>query len=173
MRNVQNRRRRACPPKVAFIVTDAPTAVLRIQSRDDMTYSEKLKDPRWQKLRLEVFQRDNFTCLACGSKDKTLCVHHLEYNGRPWEADMAMLETLCNDCHTLRGEWDKALSSMPSRKALMLQQMVLQILRNCQHAGIPAPKNIILAALRLFADAIISLRVYGIGITKEGQSNEN
>jgi len=27
-----------------------------------LTYSEKLKDPRWQKKRLEILSRDNFTC---------------------------------------------------------------------------------------------------------------
>jgi 5-methylcytosine-specific restriction endonuclease McrA len=28
-------------------------------------YSEKLRDPRWQKKRLEIFQRDNFICQNC------------------------------------------------------------------------------------------------------------
>lgn len=28
----------------------------------DKTYAEKLKDPRWQKRRLEIFERDDWTC---------------------------------------------------------------------------------------------------------------
>ncbi len=30
-----------------------------------MTYAEQLKDPRWQKRRLEILQRDEWRCL-CG-----------------------------------------------------------------------------------------------------------
>jgi len=52
-----------------------------------MTYSEKLKDPRWQRKRLEVMQRDDFTCRNCGAKDKTLHIHHVRYlkGFEPWE----------------------------------------------------------------------------------------
>lgn len=66
-----------------------------------MTYSEKLKDPRWQKKRLEVFQRDGFACVACGDKSSTLHVHHWYYErGKdPWEAPDGDLETLCESCH--------------------------------------------------------------------------
>lgn len=64
-------------------------------------YSELLKDPRWQKLRLEVFQRDNFKCLACLSTEKTLHVHHLHYVGgrKPWEYTTDELITVCEGCH--------------------------------------------------------------------------
>jgi hypothetical protein len=64
-----------------------------------MTYSEKLKDPRWQKKRLEIFNRDNWTCLKCGSSTKTLVVHHLKYKSDPWEIEDEFLKTLCEDCH--------------------------------------------------------------------------
>ena len=65
------------------------------------TYSEKLKDPRWQRKRLEVMQRDGFTCLRCKSTDKTLHVHHVRYkSGRsPWEYEAIDLVTFCEDCH--------------------------------------------------------------------------
>lgn len=66
-----------------------------------MTYSEKLKDPRWQKKRLEILNRDNFECKHCGSKEKTLHVHHTYYgrNLDPWEAENKWLVTLCFECH--------------------------------------------------------------------------
>jgi hypothetical protein len=37
-----------------------------------MTYSEKLKDPRWQKKRLEVMKRDDFKCKLCNDETTTL-----------------------------------------------------------------------------------------------------
>lgn len=68
-----------------------------------MTYAEKLKDPRWQKKRLEIMQRDDFTCRDCGDTTKTLNVDHRFYRKGydPWEYDDADLWTLCEDCHSL------------------------------------------------------------------------
>lgn len=67
------------------------------------SYSEKLKDPRWQKKRLEILNRDGWTCKKCGAKDKTLHVHHIFYSpGKdPWEIRNGFLVTLCEDCHEL------------------------------------------------------------------------
>lgn len=65
------------------------------------TYSEKLKDPRWQKKRLEVMERDGFTCFRCRENEKPLHVHHLMYEkGKsPWDYEGYALITLCEDCH--------------------------------------------------------------------------
>lgn len=73
------------------------------------TYSEKLKDPRWQKKRLEIFKRDDFACLKCESKDKTLHIHHLFYfeEIEPWDYPEEFLLTLCEDCHIEVGESQK------------------------------------------------------------------
>ena len=64
-------------------------------------YTEKFKSPKWQKLRLEIMERDNFTCVACGDKDKTLNVHHGYYEkGKdPWEYPLETLWTVCERCH--------------------------------------------------------------------------
>lgn len=64
-------------------------------------YSDKLKNPKWQKKRLEVFDRDKFSCKLCGDKETTLNVHHKKYiQGRePWEYENSELITLCEDCH--------------------------------------------------------------------------
>ncbi len=65
-----------------------------------MDYSEKLRDPRWQKKRLEVMQRDNFRCRICHGEEMTLNVHHIEYEKKdPWDANGKNLVTLCEDCH--------------------------------------------------------------------------
>ena len=67
-----------------------------------MTYSEKLKDPRWQKKRLQILERDNWTCQICEATDKTLHVHHWQYyrDTEPWDYDEWLLVTVCDDCHS-------------------------------------------------------------------------
>ena len=73
-----------------------------------LTYSEKLKDARWQRRRLEVLERESFTCQDCGASDKTpmtqLHVHHCFYERGldPWQYDDSALMCLCNSCHTER-----------------------------------------------------------------------
>lgn len=64
-------------------------------------YWEKLKDPRWQRKRLEVMQSADFKCKDCNSETKSLNIHHRFYfKGRdPWEYDLAELVCLCEDCH--------------------------------------------------------------------------
>jgi len=64
-----------------------------------MSYSDSLKHPNWQKRRLEILKRDDFTCRNCQSSDKTLNVHHIKYKGKPWEVESKYLITLCEDCH--------------------------------------------------------------------------
>lgn len=64
-----------------------------------LRYADKLKDPRWQRRRLEIFQRDEWRCTRCGRDDLTLHVHHVEYVGEPWEAPDSVLRTLCEVCH--------------------------------------------------------------------------
>jgi hypothetical protein len=63
-------------------------------------YLQKLRDPRWQKKRLEVMQRDGFTCQSCFDSESTLHVHHRWYvAGEPWDAPLDALVTLCEGCH--------------------------------------------------------------------------
>lgn len=66
-----------------------------------MDYAKKLKDPRWQKKRLEILQRDEFSCRICGDEDNELHVHHkfYIYGNDPWDYDNIHLITLCADCH--------------------------------------------------------------------------
>lgn len=70
------------------------------------SYSEKLRDPRWQKKRLEILNRDEFTCQFCGEKEITLNIHHFCYDksGNPWAVNDWDLVTVCEDCHHLIGK---------------------------------------------------------------------
>lgn len=64
-------------------------------------YYQNLKDPRWQKKRLEIMQRDNFKCLVCGSNENSLTVHHIYYlpKLKPWEYENESMKTICEICH--------------------------------------------------------------------------
>lgn len=66
------------------------------------SYSEKLKDPKWQKKRLEIFQRDGFRCARCFNDTSMLAVHHKVYikGNEPWDYDNDLLVTLCEECHS-------------------------------------------------------------------------
>jgi hypothetical protein len=65
------------------------------------TYSQKLRDPRWQKKRLEIFNRDEWACTICKDTTTELQVHHLRYifGKSPWDYENEMLQTLCSKCH--------------------------------------------------------------------------
>jgi DNA-binding transcriptional ArsR family regulator len=64
-------------------------------------YSQALKDPRWQRKRLTIFERDGWACQRCHATDHTLNVHHTYYarGKKPWEYPDTALLTLCEACH--------------------------------------------------------------------------
>ena len=64
-------------------------------------YAERLKHPLWQRKRLHVLQRADWTCQACGSTSTQLHAHHKVYiKGRlPWDYPDNLLECLCDPCH--------------------------------------------------------------------------
>jgi 5-methylcytosine-specific restriction endonuclease McrA len=82
------------------------------------TYWELLKDPRWQRKRLEVMERDGFACVYCDSAEKTLNVHHSYYErgNAPWEYPDSSLHTLCEDCHRISGKTAWAISDQVRSK---------------------------------------------------------
>jgi 5-methylcytosine-specific restriction endonuclease McrA len=95
-----------------------------------LSYSQKLKDPRWQKKRLHILQRDQWTCTICKSTTKTLQVHHVVYRRRePWDYPDYCYQTLCADCHLLRQELtDKAVDILRLNfKAMSNELMALTV----------------------------------------------
>ena len=62
--------------------------------------SEKLKDPRWQKKSLKIFNRDKWCCQVCFDDTKTLYVYRKKHlrNVEPWDYPETLLITLCEDC---------------------------------------------------------------------------
>lgn len=65
------------------------------------SYSDLFKDPRWQKKRLKVFERDDWACQKCYNTESTLNVHHKYYKDKtePWDYPLEALITLCENCH--------------------------------------------------------------------------
>lgn len=90
------------------------------------TYSEKLRDPRWQRLRLKVMERDDWTCQHCQATEKTLNVHHRIYlRGRePWDYAPDLLITLCEDCH--KEETDESSRAIEKAREYLLIALATQ-----------------------------------------------
>lgn len=85
-------------------VTRKVKAVKIRMAKDDfikISYTDKLRGPKWQLKRLEILGRDNATCQKCGDKENTLHVHHRYYiaNREPWDYPNELLVTLCATCH--------------------------------------------------------------------------
>ena len=69
-------------------------------------YAAKLLRPEWKLKRLEILERDDFTCRWCGVSGTPLEVHHLRYTAGsdPWESPDNDLVTLCVACHSRNHE---------------------------------------------------------------------
>lgn len=83
------------------------------------SYFELLKDPRWQRKRLEILNRSDFACENCQSTDKTLHVHHKLYRkgAMPWEYEDHELQALCENCHEDQHAVRAALDAILARLA--------------------------------------------------------
>ncbi len=88
-----------------------------------MFISDQYRDPRWQRLRLRVFERDGWKCRMCNQDGKTLHAHHPVYRAfseGPWDYEVDELVTVCEDCHKEEHE-TKSLG-----KSAMLLEFVKQ-----------------------------------------------
>jgi len=68
----------------------------------EISWKEQYCHPNWQKMRLFILNRDDFTCQRCGSHHRLLHVHHTRYRNASfiWDVDPATLTTLCEVCHS-------------------------------------------------------------------------
>lgn len=66
-------------------------------------YQKQLADPKWQRKRLEIFNRDNFHCTICDDDTVELHVHHKKYerDKKAHEYDDSNFVSLCAHCHKL------------------------------------------------------------------------
>jgi hypothetical protein len=65
------------------------------------SYFELLRDPRWQRKRLEVMEKAEFKCQYCATETETLNVHHKIYRSGadPWDYPNDQLVCICEHCH--------------------------------------------------------------------------
>lgn len=68
---------------------------------NQQAYQQALKHPLWQRKRLLILERDNWTCRKCKSQETELQVHHLNYRYglAPHLYSDSELVCLCVDCH--------------------------------------------------------------------------
>ncbi len=114
----------------------------------ERSYADKLKDPRWQKRRLEIFERDGWACIACGCSHKNLQVHHNWYikNTEPWEYQNGQMCTLCEGCHEKATEIQEKLkdhlSKMhPSQQAALLHRSESYFDKDRDYKGVSISAN--------------------------------
>lgn len=64
-------------------------------------YAKQHKDPRWQKLRLKLFEAAGWRCQSCGSESQTLQAHHINYEKGAdyWDYPHENFKVLCEGCH--------------------------------------------------------------------------
>ena len=111
------------------------------RSKRQEEYIKKLRDPRWQKMRLEIFERDGWQCTACSDDKSMLCVHHLEcLPGRdPWDVPPSSLVTLCESCHNEETEQrpqEEANLLRLLRKNGFMASAIGEIVNGLEHSNI-------------------------------------
>jgi 5-methylcytosine-specific restriction endonuclease McrA len=76
------------------------------KTKGQREYMERLRDPRWQRTRLAVLERADWSCEGCGTREVNLQIHHGYYERGllPWEYPPEALFCLCDICH----EWAEA-----------------------------------------------------------------
>ena len=94
-------------------------------------YARKLNDPRWQKVRLQVMQRDGWECRRCGHV-KPLQVHHgyYQFGLEPWEYPLDSLSSLCEECHEIADQARETIKMLAAVSAMgdcseLLQRMIV------------------------------------------------
>lgn len=95
-------------------------------------FFKKYKDPRWQKKRLLIMERDKFSCKNCGRTDSELFVHHRYYkrDSMPWEYPDNALVTYCGSCHD---EWHRLKGMLDKEKGYLIVE--LEWLIKCAKIG--------------------------------------
>ena len=125
------------------------------------SYSDKLKDPRWQKKRLQILERDEWRCRYCYNDKEMLSVHHKVYTAgkEPWEYDDDLLVTLCNHCHEQEHEC-RPVAEQNLLRALKqmdyqyheLQLLAQAIIRNGSGLNKPSTKLMIFLMENILTD---------------------
>lgn len=122
-------------------------------------YYQKLQDPRWQRKRLEVMQRDDFKCCQCEDAKSTLNVHHLYYISKrePWDYPLFALATVCEPCHKNNHahadqlqSWERATLHIMSAKPKVAKRMAFLMNQLSEKYNLPSTDVLGLIDIILF-----------------------
>ena len=86
------------------------------------TYSDKLRDPRWQQKRLKLLEATEWKCQSCESGTTNLQVHHQYYlrNTDPWDYEDDCYKVLCENCHEIYQKSMESAHKFIARSNLIL-----------------------------------------------------
>jgi len=106
-------------------------------------YAAERLDPRWQKMRLKVMERDGFACCMCFNESETLNVHHLAYGQHRavWDYPADVLVTLCKSCHEDWHDLERAFAEVektPHALHIQALQLICHGIRPKDPEGIQA-----------------------------------
>jgi len=88
--------------------------------RNDASYSDLLKDPRWTAKADAVKARADRQCQDCGASGVPLDAHHCWYRRgcAPWQYPLDSMRSLCRKCHQQRAAIEHAARMQLSRLRL-------------------------------------------------------
>lgn len=97
-----------------------------------MTRPGRMATRDWERLRLRIFQRDDWSCVECGGKGRLECDHVTPLADGGTD-EPANLRTLCRDCHItltaarntvhhVRGQrdWERLMAMSPGKRRRQL-----------------------------------------------------
>ena len=145
-------------------------------SKQKQNYWEKLKDPRWQRKRLEVMKRSFFSCEKCYREDQTLNVHHLYYMSKrdPWEYPDFALISVCEECHAEEHEiqfsqFEEIIECLVGNE--FFNPYIVEIVNQIHMARNHNPETC--AFLYDCMDAVTKLRIKYQNLTEETNEDQN
>lgn len=102
-----------------------------------MNYAQQIKHPNWQKKRLEVLEKWDFTCQCCGAKEDELNIHHPLYKKGAliWQYEWHELQCLCVKCHKDAHAVDEKLKKMIALMAPPHKQSLIAYCHDLLMAG--------------------------------------
>jgi len=98
--------------------------------KDYKRHSRRItRGPRWQALRMQALDRDDWQCVQCGARRGLECDHVEPVRDRPDLAySLANLQTLCGRCHSRKTRIEVGMGQPdPAREAWK------SLLRDMQH----------------------------------------
>lgn len=112
-----------------------------------LTYAKQMLHPKWQQMRLRVFDAAGWACERCGETEITLHAHHREYRygAMAWEYEVCELACLCSHCHASgHGKGRPPEGSLSAKRdvwELLLSFNLMACAEGADHPGVKCDVN--------------------------------